>query len=697
MKFSDVKIENYKCLKCCETKVDEFTCIIGKNNAGKSSFLYALYLFISGERLLEKDFFNPEEEIVITVTLKDITERDLNRIPEHRERIEPFINDGKIKVARRYSTDGRSKWKLFTLVPEGEKFQQDYIDGIFKGKKGGENEEVMQAFYPEIEFNESVITQTRAKEIIQEYIDGLDDDKKVEVEIDLPTGIDNSIRGLLPEPILIPAVKDLSDDMSTKTTASFGKLLNMLLGEIEEEFTEAEEVFADLKRKLNRIVDGEAEVDDRIEKIKQVEAIIQSNLNETFRDVSIELRIPPPQLKTIFSNADIIADDGVKGSVDDKGDGFKRAITFSIFRTYSELSKLDIWESQDEGNEEFSGEFLVLFEEPELYLHPQAQNIMFEALTFLSKRNQTIVTTHSPLFLSADSTKTFIKMDRVKCEKPYGDTHTIDLSDIGVKDRFQIISFESANQAFFSDKIVLVEGDTELILFPHLAGLINPDWDFKRSSISLIKTSGKDNFRRYKDFFDKFDVEVFMVCDLDIIINGFNKIDPENKHKLARDHLIQLIDRYIEKNDLNLKMKNKDYERHINHGSRHAILNELRQAREDNDLELTMQKLEEFFDFESFNARLEILKAPPAEIAPLKQALFASLRTENIFVLERGQIENYYPPEIPNRDKPTKAQIFCRMYDSKESVFCVLGSSVPTVDQIDEDNEFTRMFEVIFS
>ena len=89
MKFTAVKIENFKGLKCCETKVDEFTCIIGKNNAGKSSFLQALYLFISGDKLSPKDYFDPEEDIVITVILDEITEHDLEKIPEHRDRIEP--------------------------------------------------------------------------------------------------------------------------------------------------------------------------------------------------------------------------------------------------------------------------------------------------------------------------------------------------------------------------------------------------------------------------------------------------------------------------------------------------------------------------------------------------------------------------------------------------------------------------------
>ena len=697
MKFTDVKIENFKGLKCCETKVDKFTCIIGKNNAGKSSFLMALMLFINGSKLQPTDYFEPDQDILITVTLSDITDVDLQKIPEHRERIEPYLKNNELKIARRYSPDGKSKFRLFDRIPEEDKFTNDSIKSAFAGKKGTEIIKTLRTEYPEIEFSEKITTQARAKELIQKYIVGLDDAQKVEIETDLPTGFDNSIKKLLPEPIYIPAVKDLSDDMSTKTSASFGKLLNILLSEIEEEFAEADEVFANLKKKLNRVIDEEHEVDERIEKVKLVEATIQSNLNETFRDVSIELRIPPPELKTIFSNADIIADDGVKGSIDDKGDGFKRAITFSIFRTYSELSKSDVWDDQDDDDEDdFIGKFLLLFEEPELFLHPQAQNIMFEALTQLSERNQTIVTTHSPLFFSADSTKTFIKMDRVQCDKPYGDTQTIDLTDVGKKDKFQIISFETANQAFFADKIVLVEGDTEMILFPHLAEEINHEWEFKRSSISLIKTGGKASFRRYEEFFERFGIEAFVVCDLDIILNDFNQIDPDNQFKAIRDQLIQAIDRHIEENGLQIRMNNRDYERHLDRGSRRGIMNEIRQARVDGEHDLIAEKLEEFFDFEATNERLEVLKNPSPEIAQMKSNLFASLREKNIFVLERGQIEDYYPPEIARNDKPTMAQNFCREYDNKEYIYRALGLITPDSEELVESNEFTIMLGRIF-
>ncbi|MDP2268041.1 MAG: AAA family ATPase, partial [Deltaproteobacteria bacterium] len=135
-----------------------------------------------------------------------------------------------------------------------------------------------------------------------------------------------------------------------------------------------------------------------------------------------------------------------------------------------------------------------LFEEPELYLHPQAQNVLFEALSLISRTQQVVVTTHSPLFFSPTITKTFIKIYKQRIPnqiKPQSVCLTIDLNDMPTKDQFQIISFETGSHAFFSRRVILVEGDSELIALPHIAKMLNAQWDLKANSISLVKINGK--------------------------------------------------------------------------------------------------------------------------------------------------------------------------------------------------------------
>ena len=549
---------------------------------------------------------------------------------------------------------------------------------IVKNKKVNEQEvqkvqEIMNGFIPELDQEKESI-ESKSLEDLENF---KKDEEKEEKDIPLESGFDNTIKALFPEPIYIPAVKDLSDDMKTKESASFGKLLNILLDVIEEDLTDAKEVFENLRKKLNKTFDdnGNVILDERIEKVKEIEATIQKNLNETFKNVSIELEVPPPEIRTILSSATIIANDGVRGPIENKGDGFKRAITFSILRSYVELSHSKDWQKEEQKNKQ-KDKFLFLFEEPELYLHPNAQNILFEALALISKKHQIVVTTHSPLFFAPNDTKTFIKIKKnSESQKPYSDAKCIDLSDISLKDKFQIISFETSNHAFFANKIVLVEGDSELIVLPHIAKLINPEYDFKNKSISLVKTGGKGSFKRYKEFFKNFDIEIYLIADLDILIDGFDKLDTNDTSKELHSKLMDKISNQAKTGEL---PKTKKYKNELSKEKSKSLYEELKEARQNG--------LDKIFSFEQNNTKLELLKNDKE----LKIELLKQLWDENIFILSRGDIESYYPEDLTNSDKPSMAQEFCQKIMNNEELFNLYDKI------IDEKIEFEIIFDKIF-
>lgn len=567
-----------------------------------------------------------------------------------------------------------------------------------RGKKGNEIVELLKANYPETGDDATIsliATQKAAKEHVAKHVEKLSLEELVLEDIPLPTGIDNSIRAILPEPIYIPAVKDLVDDLKTKEGASFGKLLNILLNVIEEDLAEASETFETLRKKLNRIQQPDGSVsDERMERVKRIESTIQANLKETFRDVRIELEIPPPEIKTVLSNASVLADDGVRGPVDNKGDGFKRAITFSILRTYVQLSQDKDWRKDVEDDKPTRERFLFLFEEPELFLHPRAQNILFEALSLISERHQTIVTTHSPLFFSADETTTFAKIYKKiqgSDQNPVGICKHIDVRNLNEKDRFQLISFESSNHAFFSEHIVLVEGDSELIVFPHLAKLLNQSWDFRTTSTSLIKSSGKGNFQRYRDFFMRFDVDVSLIADLDTLLEGFDKLGAGQAAKDIRNELIVMLDSVVDAENLKPDPSPKLVREELQKDRFRAKLKELLEARENDSNELVVDLLNEIFLFERSKPRLEVLKDQSrAEILAKKRELISELRNSSIYILEKGAIEEYYPPTATGHDKPSKAQSFCAQVRSREDILSLC-------EQLNVDGREVPELEVVFS
>jgi hypothetical protein len=409
-----------------------------------------------------------------------------------------------------------------------------------------------------------------------------------------------------------------------------------------------------------------------MDRVKAIEKTIQSNLQETFKNVVIELEIPPPEIKTVLSNANIVADDGVRGSVDNKGDGFKRAITFSILRSYVQLSQDVTWRKDVQDGKPAREKFLFLFEEPELYLHPRAQNILFDALALISQKHQVVVTTHSPLFFSSDNTKTFIKVVKRQPEdaaKPIGECCPIDLTAVSEKDKFQLISFESSNFAFFSKKIVLVEGDSELIVLPHIASLLNQGWDFRTTSTSLVKISGKGSFKRYKDFFTCFNVDVAMVADLDILIKDFDKTLPSPRAKELLDDLLRDVDKIIDDENKLDKPSPKLLKEELQRERAKALYEQLGAARAQGDIKKQGEILDQLFIAEKSNPRLEVLLDPArVNIATKKRALLAELSNSGVFVLEKGAIEAYYPPEAVGADKPSKAQSFCSLVKTADVV-----------------------------
>lgn len=699
MKLLHIAVENYKGLANASSALNDFSCVIGENNSGKSTLLQSVLLLINGTKLSSHEYFDPEKDILITGIFSGLTDSVLKSIgEENKKKIEKYVNNTEITLARRYAIDGSSKLRIVTNIPRELKYRDEKVEMAFKGKKGKEIAEILQTDYPEVatidECN-SQNTQKAAKEIIDNYVARMPLENFILSDIPLPTGIDNSIRGILPEPVYIPAVKDFSDDLKTKESATFGKLLHILLEVIESDLTSTVATFEALRKKLNRITDKDGQIsDERMERVKAIEVAIQKNLQETFRDVSIEINIPPPEIKSILSSATIFADDGMRGPVENKGDGFKRAITFSILRTYVQLSQQADWRKDEDKLKATKDRFLFLFEEPELYLHPQAQNILFEALSLISQTQQVLVTTHSPLFFSPTITKTFIKIHKQRLleqAKPQSICLTIDLNDMSIKDQFQIISFETGSHAFFSRRVILVEGDSELIALPHIAKMINGQWDLKANSISLVKINGKGSFKRYRDFFSKFNVSIMLVSDLDVLLEGFDKIDPSEEMRALRSELLAEVDKIISDENLLPAPNPKLLKEELQRDRIKILYKSLGNARLIKDVEMQCNILDEIFVFEKTAPRLEVLSdSSRSAIVTKKRGLLAALRTKGIFVLEKGAIEDYYPDTVTGTDKPSKAQSFCNLVKNREEMlelchaFDIEGVQIPELEIIME-------------
>jgi hypothetical protein len=679
MKLSHLQICNYRGLKEVSIPLSSFVCITGENNGGKSSVLQGLSLFLSGSALKATDYFNTSQSITIAVTFADIADEDLSHLAEeHRARIAALVVDKVLTLVRMYGTEGKSQLGYYGLVPKEPRYSAENVAALVAGKKGSQLKDAVLGAFPELADHVTAsTTQGAVKDLVIKLGDALPAAEKATQFIPLPTGLDKSVIPMLPERIYIPAVKDLADDTKTAETSSFGKILAIVMKSIEPLLAEEKDLFDKLSKKLTRVLGADGKLaDSRLPEIRTIEQTIQRYVRESFASVSLEIEIPPPELKSLLSTARILADDGVRGPLELKGDGLRRAVVFSILRAYVELARAAGREGKAEEGQAERG-YLLLFEEPELFLHPDAQKILFDALCVFSKKNHVVVTTHSPLFLGPEATATFIRLSKgteAGIAKPFTKACHVDLTGIKPRDEFQIICFENNSAAFFSKRIVLVEGDSDFIAFPHIAQTLNGEWNSRSRSVTFVRVGGKGSIARYRSFFTKFNVPVFVITDLDCIEDDFDKLDPSDAAKALRTELIQKVDAANAAAGIGATAKTDDVKKAQAKPEIRKLWDDVRLAKAAYEADKSKMPqldaaVDAFFTWEKKGIRRDcIQRAEQAEVRKIKLALIWELRKKGVFVLERGALDDYYPAGITGPDKPSKAQAFRDACETRDKI-----------------------------
>ena len=701
MKLANIAVQNYRGLREVSLPLSRFACFIGKNNAGKSTILQAISLFFSGTKLGSRDFFDCSQPIRIEIRFEDISSADLSRLAdEHRTKIESIVTGGKLSLVRRYDTSGGSKLMYVALAPKEERFSSEKIAAMVKGQKGAALVAAAVAIFPELEGKlTNSVSQTKIKEEIQLIADGLPLDCKELADVDLPTGIDSSIKALLPDPIYIPAVKNLADDVKAKESTPFGKVLGILLDAIEPQLGDVKKFFTELTEKFNRVTleDGKRS-DKRLPEVQAIEQTVESFLRQSFANVSLEITIPPPELSSILSSAEMLIDDGVQGPIESKGDGLRRAAVFAVLRSYVKLMEPGALGGNSEST--VHDRHILLFEEPELYLHPSAQKVLFDALSVFSRNNHVLITTHSPSFFGPSGTASFVKLSKVSnptiCSTPFTVARPVDLSEVKAKDQFQLICFENNNAAFFFDSVVLVEGDSDYIVLPHVAQLLIDQWDSVGSQHRFVKINGKGSIKRYKEFFSKFDVRVAVVTDLDLLTNGFKHIEPSTALKESHSRLCAILDRLVVPTEAGVgKVKEAQSKTELLGKWKYAkaLWADLKNGK--GNIDDCRRAVDDFFAWESNHARLKLLmESTDAELLKAKRELLHLLRSADVFVLERGELEAYYPADLPQGDKPTRAQEFCNRIKTRDEVLALCCDC--EVDGINHGRELSVICKGLF-
>jgi len=718
MILKKLEIRNYRSIRNqTETKDNPITfngvdCLVGKNNAGKSNIIKAILYLFEKENIERDLYWNRDESLVIDVRgYFEITDSDfeLLKIEEKREALKKLIlDDGTLGICRRSTQKDK---EVIGYQPKAKHLQKNNFSQVrletWDNKENeADFETKMRDLFPELisyltEGKESNKGEwTNAHKLFIE--DKPEDQEFIILPCPPPQGISADLNNMLPRIISVPAVKEVSDATKTKKS-ELGSLLNELASEVKEELDVAIlNAIGEVNRRLNIVNDATGEpIDKRHEGVRAIERQITTYVSETFSDISISLEFPPPESQFMFDNAKVWVNEKGFGRVlvANAGEGVKRVLIFSLFRTLADLrgGKISVAEKKEEQepNSVPNRSLLILYEEAELFLHPGLQKILLRVFnTLFDSGAQIIFSTHSP-FLIQDSLLQTIGLVR---KTPTDGTfvtacHEI-LDAIGQKDKNTLTQIQNISSYIFSGKVVLVEGESDRIVIKKISKELNKEWDFDNKGIPVLPVLGKGNLPLFFHFMTSLGICPFAVLDIDCIESVVNKLYDSTDIEKARNNLIQKCHE-LAKGDVFKKRINKDYvEDIISSYSWNDIFIKLRElftelsnnAKPKDEHLGALQKLIEKTEKDAWK---EALSSNHEEISPLRLLVEELLLDHNILLLN-GSLENYYPNS--SGDKISSALEFDPSKYSKEEITCLF-----TELQKSKKKDLIIFFEKVFN
>lgn len=678
MKLTRLEVKNYRSIKgTIPDKSQEFEkvelagldCLIGKNNAGKSNILHAIRFLLKDEnRVSEEMYYGRDEDLTIEVKgFFKIEDTDFERlkIPEKRENMrELTLEDNTIGI---YRKSGNKNIKVMRPIPKESRLKPDEFKQFHKEAwdelSGADFRDNMSEEYPELEEFLTEGKETNKgqwSDAYDEFLSNLPENIETTLEPSPPPqGLDVDLLGnFLPQIIYIPPVKEITDATKTSRRAEFGRLIQELGSEIEEELNglidEAMEV---VHKELNVVTEEGEEIDNRHKGVQEIEKTISGYVQETFDDHSVDLRFPNPESISIIKNAEIWVEEKGFGEheVEHQGEGVKRVLIFSLIRTLADLRQGKIEVITDDSGDEPRQPMLILFEEAELFLHPRLQQVMLKAFRDLvDNRDQVVFSTHSPFLVSDDLLDTVNIVEKTPDNGTKSTNfYSSKIEDLSEKERLELLEIEKISSYLFADKVLLVEGKSDKIVLRKLAIYLDESWGFQKNGIPIIPVYSKHRLPLFKKALNSLGIDVYVVTDRDIIFDGFTDLFEEQELLEEREELIntvnekaqELEDEAISINRDTMEKISSKYDWKDVFQQFYDLQDRLKSGKEATEEDIAC--LQRFVDFKKEKAERKVMEEDDS-LNPDKKSLIKNALTKNVLILN-GDLEDYFPDEFLNK------------------------------------------------
>ncbi|MFI3037427.1 ATP-dependent endonuclease [Atlantibacter hermannii] len=534
MKLRKLKISSFRCLEKIELDFQDYSSLIGPNNSGKSTILKAIEYFlnqtspsmeefreIASEKInylgneIEKRCFS---DIVIEGEFKDIQEWE-----RRCQGVSGIIFEDTIKLREIISATHTPETGKYSISKKYEAYiKEDVIEGLHETKIG-ECDEAIQKIIKELGFTGTNYKTKANISVIKEHIKTHFPQYYFQSDWEWSSsnfGIEAALKQAIPSAVVIPASTSIDDALKNTQSSAFGKLLSKVI----MPKVKASAHYSDVTTSFSKLV-SQLKSDESIEGLRELRKDLSERISEII-NAKLILSLQEPEYDKIFGGiAELRLDDGKETPVNLQGHGLQRSLVFTLLEL---IAKYDsIFENED-GNQ--SRSVVLLYEEPELFIHPHLMRKLKAVLQNISTSSQwqVIITTHSPFLINiAENPCSLVilkksEQHRTIVSQLKNDPFT---GDERARLRAALDYHPTVCEAFFAKRSILVEGDTEVAIFSEserLVSLFKIEKSFHKDT-TIVSCGGKWTISAIAKVMRNLQLDFKVIHDRDL-----KDLDPDN-------------------------------------------------------------------------------------------------------------------------------------------------------------------------
>ena len=527
MIIKSIHIKNFRSIKNETLSFSNLTALVGANGSGKSSFLKAIEIFQNtSPKISEDDYYNKNttEDIIIIITFSNLSEMA-------KKLFAKYVKNDELIVERTLTwNNGKVDSKFYGFLLHNPDFREIMNKPAPEAKK----------IYEELRQNEEYeelpkrSTYKEIKSVLEDW-EAQNPHKCEKTKDDGQFfGFKEVAQGYLGKFVkflIVPAIYDASDDAQEGKGSALTELMDRVIRTNLEENNEFKQIQKDIQNKYAEI----RSISNLNEELEKLENKLTETLKRFVPDASIDLMWDLNEPKIELPAVARLVEDGYKAEVPNTGHGLQRAFIMTMLqhsRVHSGKTK-DTTPIFDE-----SPTLIFVIEEPELYQHPSRQRHIAEIffslvegeISNVSEKTQIIYSTHSPHFVgihrvehirllrkevfdegTPKTTKIFsTNFDEIsnKLSQPQRKV-TVER----LKSNLQTIMTPQMNEGFFSDVVVLVEGEEDRAYIMGTAQAHG--YNFDGRGISVIQCGSKESIGKPAAIFKELGIPVYVMCDGD--------------------------------------------------------------------------------------------------------------------------------------------------------------------------------------